>query len=56
MALQARFRIMTGWLTEKWGRLTRNERLRVTGRHEENLGRLEAGLAKARQVKARKKR
>jgi uncharacterized protein YjbJ (UPF0337 family) len=43
-------RTMKGWAIENWGRVTNDPWLRIAGRREQLLGRLEASLAESRQM------
>ena len=48
--IHGHFRAMKGWALEGWGRVTRDPWLRIAGRREQLLGRLEASLAESRQI------
>ena len=48
--IQGHLREMKGWALEKWGGVTRDPCLRIAGRRERLLGRLEASLAESRQL------
>ena len=43
-------RAMKGWALESWGRVTHDPWLRIAGRREQLLGRLEASLAESRAI------
>ena len=43
-------RAMKGWALESWGRVTNDPWLRIAGRREQLLGRLEASLAESRRM------
>ena len=43
-------RTMKGWALESWGRVTNDPWLRIAGRREQLLGRLEASLAESRHI------
>ena len=43
-------RAMKGWALESWGRVTNDPWLRIAGRREQLLGRLEASLAESRVI------
>ena len=47
---QGHFRAVKGWALENWGRVTQDPWLRIAGRREQLLGRLEASLAQSRQL------
>ncbi len=46
--IHGHFRAMKGWALESWGRVTHDPWLRIAGRREQLLGRLEASLAESR--------
>lgn len=48
--IHGHFRAMKGWALEGWGRVTRDPWLRIAGRREQLLGRLEASLAESRSM------
>jgi uncharacterized protein YjbJ (UPF0337 family) len=48
--IHGHFRAMKGWALESWGRVTHDPWLRIAGRREQLLGRLEASLAESRRV------
>lgn len=48
--IHGHFRAMKGWALESWGRVTRDPWLRIAGRREQLLGRLEASLAESRRM------
>lgn len=48
--LNGHIRTMKGWALENWGRVTSDPWLRIAGRREQLLGRLEASLAESRQL------
>jgi uncharacterized protein YjbJ (UPF0337 family) len=43
-------REVKGWALESWGRVTHDPWLRIAGRRERLLGRLEASLAESRRI------
>ncbi|HYC35668.1 MAG TPA: CsbD family protein [Usitatibacter sp.] len=43
-------RAVKGWALESWGRFTNDPWLRIAGRREQLLGRLEASLAESRHI------
>ena len=43
-------RAMKGWALARWGRVTHDPWLRIAGRREQLLGRLEASLAESRAI------
>ena len=43
-------RTMKGWALESWGRVTNDPWLRIAGRREQLLGRMEASLAESRHI------
>jgi uncharacterized protein YjbJ (UPF0337 family) len=47
---QGHLREMKGWALEKWGGVTHDPWLRIAGRRERLLGRLEASLAESRRI------
>jgi len=46
--IHGNFRALKGWALESWGRVTQDPWLRIAGRREQLLGRLEASLAESR--------
>jgi uncharacterized protein YjbJ (UPF0337 family) len=48
--IHGHFRAMKGWALESWGRVTQDPWLRIAGRREQLLGRLEASLAESRAI------
>lgn len=48
--IHGHWRAMKGWALEGWGRVTRDPWLRIAGRREQLLGRLEASLAESRRI------
>jgi uncharacterized protein YjbJ (UPF0337 family) len=48
--IHGHFRAMKGWALEGWGRVTHDPWLRIAGRREQLLGRLEASLAQSRRL------
>lgn len=48
--IHGHFRAMKGWALESWGRVTQDPWLRIAGRREQLLGRLEASLAESRRI------
>ena len=48
--IHGHFRAMKGWAQENWGRVTNDPWLRLAGRREQLLGRLEASLAESRRL------
>ena len=46
--IHGHIRAMKGWALESWGRATNDPWLRIAGRREQLLGRLEASLAESR--------
>ena len=48
--IHGHFRAMKGWALESWGRVTHDPWLRIAGRREQLLGRLEASLAESRRI------
>jgi uncharacterized protein YjbJ (UPF0337 family) len=48
--IHGHFRAMKGWALESWGRVTHDPWLRIAGRREQLLGRLEASLAESRRL------
>jgi uncharacterized protein YjbJ (UPF0337 family) len=47
---QGHLRAMKGWALESWGRATNDPWLRIAGRREQLLGRLDASLAQSRSL------
>ena len=48
--MHGHLRAMKGWALEGWGRVTNDPWLRLAGRREQLLGRLEASLAESRRI------
>ena len=48
--MNGHLRTMKGWALESWGRVTSDPWLRIAGRREQLLGRLEASLAESRRI------
>lgn len=48
--IHGHLRNMKGWALESWGRVTHDPWLRIAGRRERLLGRLEASLAESRSI------
>ena len=48
--IQGHLRAMKGWALESWGRATNDPWMRIAGRREQLLGRLEASLAESRRI------
>ena len=48
--IHGHWREMKGWALENWGRVTHDPWLRIAGRRERLLGRLEASLAESRRI------
>jgi uncharacterized protein YjbJ (UPF0337 family) len=48
--IHGHIRAMKGWALEGWGKVTRDPWLRIAGRREQLLGRLEASLAQSRYI------
>ena len=48
--LHGHLRAAKGWALESWGRVTQDPWLRIAGRREQLLGRLEASLAQSRRM------
>lgn len=48
--IHGHLRAMKGWALESWGRVTHDPWLRLAGRREQLLGRLEASLAESRRI------
>jgi uncharacterized protein YjbJ (UPF0337 family) len=48
--IHGHIRAMKGWALENWGRVTQDPWLRIAGRREQLLGRLEASLAESRSI------
>jgi uncharacterized protein YjbJ (UPF0337 family) len=48
--MHGHWRTMKGWALESWGRVTHDPWLRIAGRREQLLGRLEASLAESRRM------
>ena len=46
--MHGHWREMKGWALENWGRVTHDPWLKIAGRRERLLGRLEASLAESR--------
>jgi uncharacterized protein YjbJ (UPF0337 family) len=50
--MHGHIREMKGWALESWGRVTQDPWLKIAGRRERLLGRLEASLAESRRLAA----
>jgi uncharacterized protein YjbJ (UPF0337 family) len=48
--MQGHLREVKGWALESWGRVTHDPWLKIAGRRERLLGRLEASLAESRRL------
>ena len=48
--MHGHIREMKGWALESWGRVTHDPWLKIAGRRERLLGRLEASLAESRRL------
>jgi uncharacterized protein YjbJ (UPF0337 family) len=48
--IHGHWREVKGWALEHWGRVTHDPWLRIAGRRERLLGRLEASLAESRRI------
>ena len=48
--IHGHLRTMKGWALEGWGRVTHDPWMRLAGRREQLLGRLEASLAQSRRI------
>jgi uncharacterized protein YjbJ (UPF0337 family) len=48
--MHGHLRTVKGWALESWGRVTQDPWLRIAGRREQLLGRLEASLAESRSL------
>jgi uncharacterized protein YjbJ (UPF0337 family) len=48
--MNGHFRTVKGWALESWGRITHDPWLRIAGRREQLLGRLDASLAESRRI------
>ena len=48
--MHGHYRTVKGWALESWGRVTQDPWLRIAGRREQLLGRLEASLAESRSL------
>ena len=48
--IHGHWREMKGWALENWGRVVHDPWLRIAGRRERLLGRLEASLAESRRI------
>jgi uncharacterized protein YjbJ (UPF0337 family) len=48
--IHGHLRTMKGWALENWGRVTHDPWMRLAGRREQLLGRLEASLAQSRRM------
>ena len=48
--IHGHWRTVKGWALENWGRVTHDPWLRIAGRREQLLGRLEASLAESRRI------
>ena len=48
--IHGHWREVKGWALENWGRVTHDPWMRIAGRRERLLGRLEASLAESRRI------
>ena len=48
--MHGHLRAMKGWALEGWGRVTQDPWMKLAGRREQLLGRLEASLAQSRRI------
>lgn len=48
--IHGHWREVKGWALEKWGNVTHDPWMRIAGRRERLLGRLEASLAESRRM------
>jgi uncharacterized protein YjbJ (UPF0337 family) len=48
--MHGHLRAMKGWALENWGRVTHDPWMRLAGKREQLLGRLEASLAESRRI------
>jgi uncharacterized protein YjbJ (UPF0337 family) len=48
--IHGHWREVKGWALEKWGNVTHDPWMRIAGRREQLLGRLEASLAESRRM------
>lgn len=48
--IHGHWREVKGWTLEKWGNVTNDPWMRIAGRRERLLGRLEASLAESRRM------
>jgi uncharacterized protein YjbJ (UPF0337 family) len=48
--MHGHLREMKGWALESWGRVTQDPWLKIAGRRERLLGRLEASFAETRKI------
>ena len=48
--MNGHLRTVKGWALESWGRITQDPWLRIAGRREQLLGRLDASLAESRRI------
>ena len=48
--MNGHLRTAKGWALESWGRITHDPWLRIAGRREQLLGRLDASLAESRRI------
>lgn len=48
--LQGHLRTAKGWAIESWGRVTSDPWMKIAGRREQLLGRLEVSLAESRRI------
>jgi uncharacterized protein YjbJ (UPF0337 family) len=48
--INGHWREVKGWALEKWGHVTHDPWMRIAGRRERLLGRLEASLAESRRL------
>lgn len=51
--MHGHWREMKGWALENWGRVVQDPWMRIAGRRERLLGRLEASLAQSRHIAER---
>jgi uncharacterized protein YjbJ (UPF0337 family) len=48
--MNGHIRTVKGWALENWGRITHDPWLRIAGRREQLLGKLDASLAESRRI------
>jgi uncharacterized protein YjbJ (UPF0337 family) len=48
--ISGHLRAMKGWALESWGRATNDPWMRIAGRREQLLGRMDASLAESRRL------